>query len=468
MPIKIKNILMNSIYQLIAVLFPLVTMPLVARNFTPEVLSQYSYTYSIAYIFYLFAKLGVDNYGVREISVVTDENVYESFWNIYKVQISAGILSLLIYLGIVSVMFSNQIRTIAYIQSLWIISGLLDISWLFIGRKQIQSIIIRNLAIKVVILAGVVVLSYFKLNIIFYTIVMATGNLMGSLVNWFNCKRIFINGISTIQKAKSVGAFSKYSLHVWRDMIILFVPVLAITAYTQLDSIIVGNMLGIGVVALYQYAVAIINIPKSIIGAVGTVMIPEMTSTLDTHKDINLTVTLRIVIIFSAYSAGFIIVFGDQLIQLLLGQAFTRTGELITTFAISIVFFGLGNVIRTQVLIPQKYDTIYLKSFVIGAVTNVVGNIFFITKFGLIGAVYAQILTDASISLYSLYKIKRKSIDIKILPELFSTFLFIICIGKLNDFKILLIIISIYSVLCFYFLIGSKGRKRDLYLFLKR
>ena len=72
-----KSIKMNFIYnlgyQVLTFLTPLITTPYLSRVLGAEKTGLYSFSYSIAYYFVLFAMLGLNNYGNREIAKVRDD-----------------------------------------------------------------------------------------------------------------------------------------------------------------------------------------------------------------------------------------------------------------------------------------------------------------------------------------------------------------------------------------------------------
>ena len=94
-----QNFLYNSAYQLLAMIVPLVTTPYLSRILGSEGIGRYSYAYSIAYYFVVFAMLGVNNYGNRTISEFSDdiEKRSKSFWSIYAFQVVTAILAILGY-----------------------------------------------------------------------------------------------------------------------------------------------------------------------------------------------------------------------------------------------------------------------------------------------------------------------------------------------------------------------------------
>lgn len=68
-----KNFFSNAFYQVFSIIFPLLTMPYIARILGAEKIGIYNYTYSIAIYFALVVKLGVDHYGNRSIAKVGED-----------------------------------------------------------------------------------------------------------------------------------------------------------------------------------------------------------------------------------------------------------------------------------------------------------------------------------------------------------------------------------------------------------
>ena len=69
----IKNYLYNAGYQLLAIILPLITAPYVSRMLRPEGVGVYSYTNSLIQWFTIFAILGIDLYGQKQIATVRDD-----------------------------------------------------------------------------------------------------------------------------------------------------------------------------------------------------------------------------------------------------------------------------------------------------------------------------------------------------------------------------------------------------------
>ena len=122
-------------------------------------------------------------------------------------------------------------------------------------------------------------------------------------------------------------------------------------------------------------------------------------------------------------------------------------------------FFAFGNVIRTQYLLPNEFDAVYVKSAFWGAIVNIVINLLFIPKLGTIGAAVGTLIAEMVVCIYQASKIRR-NIDIKkyvirSLPFVISVVAMFFVVYNLNlpiDSNILKLLIEIVCGALVYFL----------------
>ncbi len=132
-----RNLIYNILYQLLIIILPLVTAPYISRTLGANSVGIYSYTNSIAYYFLLIAMLGISTYGNRSIASIRDEKkISKTFFEIYSIQFSTFLIAIFIYI-IYSIFIVNENNDIFLIQLFYIVSGLLDISWLFFRIRKI-------------------------------------------------------------------------------------------------------------------------------------------------------------------------------------------------------------------------------------------------------------------------------------------------------------------------------------------
>ena len=75
------------------------------------------------------------------------------------------------------------------------------------------------------------------------------------------------------------------------------------------------------------------------------------------------------------------------------------------------IYFGFANVVRTQYVIPNKLDQIYVKSVFIGAIVNFLSNSLLIKNYYSIVAAIGTLLAEIAVCVYISYKI-RNDLDI--------------------------------------------------------
>ena len=90
------------------------------------------------------------------------------------------------------------------------------------------------------------------------------------------------------------------------------------------------------------------------------------------------------------------------------GEDFLTTGVIMCYLAVTVVFLGCGNVVRTQYLIPHKEDSIYLISAILGAVVNLVINILLIPRLDAVGAAIGTICAEIVVWLYQILSVRHE------------------------------------------------------------
>ncbi len=397
-----KNFVYNILYQILTIIIPLITAPYLARVVGAEGVGIYSYTYSIVYYFMIFTLLGVNNYGNRAIAKVRDDKqkLSRTFWEIYLLQIFMGIIMLVIY-SIYLYNFNVKYKQIAIIQTFYIISAILDINWLFFGLEEFKKTITRNIIVKLGNIILIFLLVKRKEDLWIYTSIMAGMTCIGQLVLWNFIK-------NKIQVVKIV--FKDIVKHI-KPNIVLFIPVIAVSLYKIMDKIMLGKFTDVIEVGYYENAEKIINIPITLITALGTVMLPRISNIVANGKNhevkqyINKSIEFLMFISFPMCCG--LIGIGYKFAPLYFGYEFQKTGILIMLLALTLPFMSFANVIRTQYLIPMEKDKIYIVSVTIGAIANLFFNIILIPKFKSIGACVGTIIAEMSVMIFQTFSVRN-------------------------------------------------------------
>ena len=398
-----KNFLYNVLYQILLVILPLITAPYISRTLGATAVGVYSYTYSVAYYFLLIAMLGIGNHGNRSIAAVRDDRkkLNKTFSSIYSLQVITFSIAILAY-AIYLILFVKDNRLIVLLQLIYVTSGLFDIGWLFFGLEQFKLTVARNTLIKISTVVLMFVFVHKPSDLWKYTLIMSAGTLFSQAYLW-----LYVKKYVSFKKCSVKEITSNI-----KPVLILFIPVLAYSIYKVMDKIMLGNMSSYDQVGFYNNAEKIINIPMGIITALGTVMLPRMSNIVANgdkkRVDDYIRISAKLVTLLSSAIAFGLMGVSSVLAPVFFGDEFIACGEIIRLLSVTVFFIAWANVIRTQYLIPNKRDSIYLTSTMVGAILNLIINWMLIPKYQANGAAFGTIVAEFSVMLVQMVAVKNE------------------------------------------------------------
>lgn len=465
-----KNLFYNIIYQLLIVLLPMIVSPYISRVLGATQIGQYSYSNTIVNYFVLFAMLGINNYGNRQIAM-SKYDQYElrtSFWNIYFVQLFMSAVCVLGY--IVYLMSSLCINLgLALAQSLTLLSAVLDVNWLFFGLEKFKLTVSRNMVIKI---TSTVLIFLFVKNqddVIIYAVIQCGALLLSNLYIW----------IIALKEVPFIKPNLQDMIFHLKPIMIYFIPVIAVSLYKYMDKIMIQLLSNSDELGYYDNCEKLIVIVSGLVNALGTVMLPR-TSTLvgeGKYKEAEglLSISIRSVTIGSIAITSGIIAIADTFAPVFWGKDFSECGVLLIVLALTIFPNSIGCVIRTQYLIPYKKDKVYIISVFSGAIVNIIFNSILIPKYGAVGAAVGTICAEMVVMIYQKI-MAEKSVKISfkgIIPTTCVCIIMIIAVrivmSYINNSYFALVAGIITGIVCFGLLHGIYSWKveKDLLTMIK-
>ncbi len=403
----ITNFLYNSIYQILIILLPLVTVPYVSRVIGAAGVGVYSYTSTLAGCFAVVGMLGVGNHGNRTIAACQTDRAKrsEAFWNIYAVQLSASSAVVLAYIVFLLTFSSKEFGVISFIQILTVAASLIDINWFFFGIEKFKLTVTRNIVIRLI----TVVLTFLFVkksdDLWLYVLLLVGCHFVSNLVMW-----PFLRKYLDFVKP----SFKEMRPHI-KPMLVLFIPVIAVTIYNRMDKVMIGILSNTVENGYYLSAERIINAPMGIITALGTVMLPRMSYMYASDEEDRAGRYIKMSMDFACFMS-IALVFGvaaiaKEFAPIFFGKNFPGVGNLIMLISPTILFKTWSNVIGTQHLIPLKNDWTIINSVWLGAVVNLIVNFLLISRWGAAGAIVGTLCAEGSVMLYRTLSV-RKSLPV--------------------------------------------------------
>lgn len=388
-----RNYFYNIAYQVLAIVMPLVTSPYLSRVLGASQLGVYSYTFSIANYFVLFAMLGVNNYGNRCVARARDDrvNLSKEFWSVYSFQAFLSIIVSVIYIG-----FSLYVANDTLIALIWlpyVLSAGLDINWLFFGLEEFRTTVTRNFIVKLFTFVLMFLVVRGEHALASYCLLMSVSYLVSVLVLW-----PFVRRHVDYYRPSFQEVFS----HLGPNLT-LFVPVIAVSLYTVLDKVMLGLMNSMEQTGYFDNALKVAQMPFTLITALGTVMLPRAANLMargdaeGARKYLGISMWLAL-ILSSAFAFGLSGV-AEVFAPVFFGPGFEACAPVICVIVLEMPFMAWANVLRTQYLIPAGRDRAYVLSVFVGAAVNVVVNLSLIPRMGALGAAWGTAAAEAAVCL---------------------------------------------------------------------
>lgn len=403
-----KNLLYSLVYQILAIILPLITSPYVARVLGAKSVGIYSKSQALANYFLLFAMLGVNNYGNRSIARVRNDRktMSRTFWEIYSFQLITSVVVSSLYF--VYCIFVSKNNTVIYMmQMFYVVSAVIDVNWCCFGLENFRLTTIRSMVVKVITVVAIFVFVRDDGDLWIYTIIMSSSFLVSNIVVWpYILKEV------DFVKPKWKGIVC----HIKPNMI-LFWPIIAVSLYNIMDKLMLGFFCNDEEVAFYTYSERIVTIPTTLILALDNVVMPRISNMYATEqksdkiKKLMDSIMLFAMLMAAAFGfglAGVAKVFAPWFY----GKAFVKCGYFIRLLCPVIIVKTWAGALRTQYIIPTGKDKIYAFSLTAGAIVNLILNILLIPRMAGVGAIIGTIAAEFTVCFLQFYCC-RKDIDIK-------------------------------------------------------
>jgi O-antigen/teichoic acid export membrane protein len=381
------KIMFRLIYQLLSLLTPIITIPIVSNVLGPAGIGEYKYLASIVSYFLLFAGLGLGIYGNRTIAIARDDRqkLSQSFWEIELSSILVSSLALIAYL--IFGLATHQ-GGYYYIFSISFISTLLDISWLYAGLEDFGLITIVNIFVKLALVASTVLLIHKPSDLGWYFVIQTIQGLLSSLSLWLFVKK----------HVDFVPIKLKHIFKHFKGSAKFFTAQVAGTLYGAIPINLLGFFTSLTVVGYYSNAGSILGIVTAVVMVIDYVLLPRMTSGVEKHgkdylvKNIEKTIHTQLFLIIGIMFALFSVY--AHTVPWFFGIKFSVINHYMPFLIPIVLIQSLSSSVLNQYLIPLNYTKIYNLSIIAGVIVSFVVNLSLIPLLGIWGAIVAWPLCE--------------------------------------------------------------------------
>ena len=393
------NFILNFLRMTIGSLFIVLTTPYITRILGPESLGKVEYVNSIITYFTFFSILGIPNYGLREVARLRDDKeklsklIIELSIIIFLITtITYSILIFFIFYGKVLI----QLKEIAFILSANLIFINIGYEWFYKGIEDQLYITKRFLFIRAISFILLFIIIKGKNDYLGYAFIIVLIESGSNILNFITLKKINLKELEIIKHLKPI--------------FIIFFATIATKVYSELDSVMIGNI-SKRAVGIYTTPNKLIKLILTAVTALGSILLPRISNCLE-KKDYNkanmyINYSLNYIFFISLPISVFLFLLADNIIYVFAGSQFYDSVIVMKILSIIPILIGVSYFLGFQLLYPLNLERYYTYSTVLAAIINFIFNYFMIPKYLEKGAAIGTVMAEA-IAMGMLILLSRK------------------------------------------------------------
>ncbi|EQB9033831.1 oligosaccharide flippase family protein [Vibrio cholerae] len=344
----IKNIISYGAIDILGLLIPLLTMPILTRALGAEQYGFYMFLLTIIYFGHTIIDYGTQYTSVRELAKYREDiykikRVYQDTQGLRFFLFIAYCIGIIFYSFILN--FDSITMYILFISLTYLLGYTLSPVWFYQGIGEVEIAMKVSLVVKITNLTTIILIvdspNDLKLVVASLCIPMLLG---GLYLSYFAMVKYQV-GFPKFRQLKK-------SLYVGRDV---FIGLLAPNFYNAIPTIALGSIYPPADFASFAIASRL----ASVIVTVQNVVAKSIYPVLSIVKSNPINKLLLINFIISIIPLIIIYVVGDWLLIIFLGDGFLDVNKYLMILCFGIVFIGLSNAISQGYLLPNGYDRIY-------------------------------------------------------------------------------------------------------------
>lgn len=358
-----KNFLMNMILTGSQYIFPLITFPYVSRVLLAEGNGEINFALSVVNYFVLLASLGIPTYGVRACAVVREDKseLSRTVQELFLLNFITTLISFAALLAsIILIPTFSRYAELIIIQSATLWLNLLGVDYMYQALEEYSYITRRSIGFKAI---GVLLMFLFvheRNDVAIYAAVGVIGSSGSLLLNFF--------------KARNYISFKpnrpwKFGQHL-RPILDFFLLSASWTLFINFGSVVLGFMSNTTEVGYYAAAMKVKALLANSVSALGTVLLPRLSSYYHANKMDEfyrlLVKDSSFICVFGLYVVAFGIIDADQIILLLSGESYVAAVPAMRAIMLSVMCVGFSTLLGSNVLIPQGQERVTTGATFIG------------------------------------------------------------------------------------------------------
>ncbi|MCI1741553.1 MAG: flippase [Prevotella sp.] len=452
-----RNLFYNTLLNVSAVIFPLITAPYVARVLQPDNIGLFNFANTYAGYFALVAALGIPTYGVRELAKLRDDKIAleKLLSELFSINVYTTVIVSIIYIASLFIIGQMRMNVLFFLIAGFVIyTSPFSIEWFYQGLEDFGFITLRTLVVRVISIVGLFIFVRDSADVTNYLLLNVFGSVVGKIWNY----------TVLVHSGMRLHLVHKGLRKHMKPVLTLFTSSIAISIYTVLDTIMLGFITNYSQVAYYNQATHISRTFLSIITSLSIVAMPRVSYYMKNKEWLEINTLMQksfgIISLMAIPVALGLFIISPIFVPWFFSKTFMGTIVPLQIMSFSIIVIGFNNLLGVQILLGLGKDRLFLYSVLVGTISNFLMNCFMIPLWGATGASIASVTAETLVLLLEIYFVYTKtririSASGDIIKSLFGSLLFFpisyLVLQHLDSWRYLLVFIPVGILVYFGF-----------------
>lgn len=408
----LKNFFSLLSSQIITRLISFGVIIALSRELGVEKFGQYSFVLAFVALFSIVADLGISQLVIREVS--KDKTQSQKYLaNFFIIQIFLSVLIFILIVLVINLLgYTPEMKQLVYIAGLGTVAISVGMPFgaILNAYEKMHYGALVAIATNIINAALILISIYFNLGLKFVVGATTVANIANALlVYWFYQK---IKS-SEVQAGKGAAVFDRSLI---KNLLYLAFPFALLmgfnTLYNRIDMTMLSKMQGDAAVGYYSAAYRIINFLSFLPSSFSTAIFPLLSRVASQSKSENdnssfiINKSLKYIIALGVPIAAGVSILATPIIQLLYGEEYLASSTALRILVWMVVVLCFYSVVTFALIAKGKVMAFALTNGV-GVIVNIGLNLYFIPRWGFVGASWTTIISEAVILTISYYLAHR-------------------------------------------------------------
>lgn len=383
--------------------FPLLTIPIVARVFGPEKLGVLNYITAIIGYFILVASYSFNYTGVRRLTRNRNKS-REIFSTIFTSQLYLVLIcTIVVSIGIFVIKPLKNDAILSCIIFSSCLSILFTQNWFLQAHSDFITIATLSFGYRLTSFILIILFIKEPSDLLLYAAVINVGSLIFSIICF---------GITLIKyKIKLYISPIKNCICYLKEDRFLFLSSVVTNLYTTSGIVMLGAMSSNQEVGYYASAQKLIDVAKSVmIMPISQIMFPILSEKFGRSKKEGIDAVrsiIPILVLFSFLMLIFMVTFSDVIVRIIFGLEFMSSAPMMVVLSFGLFAVFYGTIIGGQVMLNLGFDKYFLKIQIVVSVLSLVINYIILPNGGGMTTSLVWVGSEFIITIYQIMVLKQ-------------------------------------------------------------